>query len=592
MLIQRQNAIIDAEASTGIAAQLACSSLLAGGAGLSMFCWLNSLGLARILVVVLALSCSAGVGLLATANIQYGVFLLHLTLRRLAEGRPLSVPQASWLWPLGALFRTLAQANLRIDAIFQHERLTNEYHAQLLQQASEAAAVEERNQLARDLHDSIKQQLFSIRMSAIAARAQVQTGMTKAQEALADILRSSDEAQVEMQALLQQLRSAPLEHSSLAEAVQTQARALEYRSGAQVSVEMADLPGIERCPLHMQEVLFRIVQESFANIARHARAQHVSYAQTQDEKTLLVLIRDDGQGFDRQTVRKGMGLANIQERAQSLDGTTTIESEPGKGTTVRIQIPLLLAPETKEQQEQDEYKAQKLVEQAHGGLQLRSTIAAFTLVALITDLGLFTVRTPITAKDFLVAILGLCLFLMLYGLVSAQLAITRLKHHQGEEGRRLRALTLQVHLGWTSFLRLLLFISWQIMVWGLFLRLTTPWWALKLFLLLIAGSILTLLWLASRQTKLAQDRYYPLLPRILLGWEMRHRWRDLRLRIIFCLCLAIPLLVNNPLSHLMPLTPWQWLQDYLLCSLLVVCIGIVVDIRRLKPWRKLAKSAL
>ena len=127
-----------------------------------------------------------------------------------------------------------------------------------------------------------------------------------------------------MQALLQQLRSAPLENTSLMEAVQTQAQALEYRSGAHVTVEIADLPVRDRFPIHMQETLFRIVQESLANIARHARAKNVRYTQTQDEKTLTVVISDDGQGFDTQAVRKGMGLANIHERARSLDGTAKL----------------------------------------------------------------------------------------------------------------------------------------------------------------------------------------------------------------------------------------------------------------------------
>lgn len=591
MRMQQQN-IINNEASTTIAAQLACSSLIAGGAGLIMFCWLTSLGLTRTLVVLLALACSGGAGLLATANIPYGMFLLHLTLIRFAEGRPTSVPQSFLLWPLGTLFRALTQANQRIDEIFQRKQLADEYHQQLLQRAGEAAAVEERNHLARDLHDSIKQQIFSIRMSAIVAKAHIQTGVAEAQEALEDILRSTNEAQVEMQALLQQLRSAPLEHTSLAEAVQTQAQALEYRSGTQVSVEMADVPTFDRCPLHMQEALFRIVQEAFANIARHARAQHMHYTQTQDEKTLTVLIHDDGQGFDTQAVRKGMGLANIQERARCLDGTAIIESEPGKGTTLRIQIPLLLPPETKQQKEQEEYKAQRMVDLAQGGLHLRTTITTFMLIALITGFGLSTTRNSVTTRDFFILMFGLGLFLMVYGLVSAHIAITRLKHYRDEGDRRTRALSLQVHLGGASFFRVLLCMSWQIMAWELPLLRTVSGWETELLFLLMAGSILTLLLLENRQVKHAQDRYYPLLPQSLLGWEVRDRWRNLRLRTILYLCLGITLLVNKSLTFLVPVAPGQWLRDYLLFSFFVLCIEIWIDVRRIQPWRKLTKATL
>lgn len=90
----------------------------------------------------------------------------------------------------------------------------------------------------------------------------------------------------------------------------------------------------------MQEALFRIVQEAFANIVRHARVQHVWCDLSQDGKTLKLVIRDDGQGFDMQAIRKGVGLANIEERTRRLDGVTTIASEPGQGTTLCVQIPL------------------------------------------------------------------------------------------------------------------------------------------------------------------------------------------------------------------------------------------------------------
>jgi signal transduction histidine kinase len=593
---QRQNNISDIEASTAVTIQLASCFLIAGGAGLIVFRWLSWLDLPQVLVIILALACSISVGLLTTANMQYGVFLLRLALLRLAQGKPVDVPQSFWLWPLDSLFRALTQAKLRMEESLQRERLTGEYREQLLRQVSEAAAMEERNHLARDLHDSIKQQIFSIRMSAIAAKGHMQAGVTKAQEALEDILRSTNEAQVEMQALLQQLRSTPLEHVSLVEAVHTQAQALEYRSGASVSVDISELPSAERCSPHMQEVLFRIVQEAFANIARHARAQHVSCmikeAQAQAKDTLVVTIHDDGQGFDMQTARKGMGLANIQERVKSLDGAIQIESEQGKGTTLHIQIPLLLSPETKQQQEQEEYEVQRLVEQAHGGLQLRAAISTFVLAAIITGLGLVALRTSATMEDLFSLVLALCLPLMLYGLVSAHLALVRLRHYRGEEDRRARALSLQVHIGWVSFLRVFLFISWQIAVWQFYwLRLASER-ATNLAIPLVAAVTGILLLLEHRQTQLAQDRYYPLLSKNLLGWEVRHRWQALRLRIILFLCLGVVLLVGRTVAFFVPLTSGQWLADYLLFAVFLLCLGIVIDVRQLQPWRKLAKITL
>lgn len=101
---------------------------------------------------------------------------------------------------------------------------------------------------------------------------------------------------------------------------------------------------------------------------------------------------------------------------------------------------------------------------------------------------------------------------------------------------------------------------------------------------------MTLLWRENRQIKQAQDYYYPLLSRTLLLWEMRLRWRDLRLRTILCL-LALVLLIYDPLSFsVVPITLWQWLQDYLVLAFMVLCLDIAIDVRRLTPWRKLAKA--
>jgi hypothetical protein len=284
-----------------------------------------------------------------------------------------------------------------------------------------------------------------------------------------------------------------------------------------------------------------------------------------------------------------MGLANIQERVRSLNGTAQIESEPGKGTTIHVLIPLLLTPEIKQQQEQDEYEAQRSIARAQGGLQLNGTIATFMLVALITNLGLFVARASIQLEDLFLIILGLGLILMCYGITSAHLAIMSLKHYRDAEDRLIHALSLQVHLGWEVFLRMLLFASWQILLWGLVLLRPAAWWEIGLFFLVLAGSIVTLLGLENGRAKRAQDRYYSLLSRSILRGEIRYRRRSLRLRVILYLCLSITLVLNRSIPFFTPITPWQWLRDYILFTFLVLCIGLMIDIRQLQPWRKLVK---
>lgn len=215
------------------------------------------------------------------------------------------------------------------------------------QEISVAAAQQERNRMARDLHDSIKQQIFTINVSAAAAQARWENDHSGARSALADVRNSSHEAMVEMEAMLQHLRPAPLETVGLVEALRKQCEALQYRTGAQVSAEFADLPDNDRFPPGAQEAIFRIAQEVLTNIARHARAQNVKVRLSADaarEWTILE-VQDDGQGFDPATIKEGMGMASIRSRCQESGGELKLQSEPGKGARLLIQIPLFKAPE-------------------------------------------------------------------------------------------------------------------------------------------------------------------------------------------------------------------------------------------------------
>lgn len=230
---------------------------------------------------------------------------------------------------------------------------------QLLQQVSKTAAQEERNRLARDLHDSIKQQLFSIVVNVAAVKARWEHNPASVRKIVDDIERIALEAQVEMQALLQQLRPTALENVGLSESLRMQCQALGYRTGAEVIAEVCDLPPGELLPVGIQETIFRIVQEGFANIARHARAAHVWLSLRRQQDALLVEIGDDGQGFDlaqtheRPDTYGGMGLSNIRERVEALGGTVAVWSLPGKGTTLHLCIPLA-KPQVEAQERRNE----------------------------------------------------------------------------------------------------------------------------------------------------------------------------------------------------------------------------------------------
>jgi signal transduction histidine kinase len=217
-----------------------------------------------------------------------------------------------------------------------------------IRQLSEAAAQQERNRLARDLHDSIKQQIFSINVSAAAAQERWASDSAGARQALTDVRNSAREAMTEMEAMLQQLRPAPLENIGLVEALRKQAEAVQYRTGAYVTAEFSDLPDNDTLLPGTQEAIFRIAQEALSNIARHARAKNVQlrlYQQRDGENPVLWLkIEDDGSGFDTTQPGTGMGLANINVRAAEIGGRLHIESASGEGTNLVVSI-LIISPD-------------------------------------------------------------------------------------------------------------------------------------------------------------------------------------------------------------------------------------------------------
>jgi signal transduction histidine kinase len=291
--------------------------------------------------------CACLLSFLLMLNIPYNLHLLEMALDRLARGLPVEPIALRLRWPLTGLFVFVNTLGQQTWQQLQTEQRNVAYRDQLLQQVSKTAAQEERNRLARDLHDSIKQQLFSIVVNAAAVKARWEHNPASAHKIVDDIERVALEAQVEMQALLQQLRPTALENVGLIESLRMQCQALGYRTGAEITAELGDLPPDELLPIGAQEMIFRIVQEGFANIARHARASHAWLSLRRQRDALLVEIGDDGQGFDLTQANErpdpygGMGLCNVRERINSLGGIMAVWSLPGKGTTLHLCIPLV-----------------------------------------------------------------------------------------------------------------------------------------------------------------------------------------------------------------------------------------------------------
>jgi signal transduction histidine kinase len=207
----------------------------------------------------------------------------------------------------------------------------------------ETAGQEERNRLARDLHDSIKQQIFAIQTGAAAAEVRFDSDPHGARVALADVRTSAREAMTEMEAMLDQLRAAPLESVGLVEALKKQCEALEFRTGARVRLDIAELPVARRWQPGAAQSLFRIAQEALANIARHARATEVKLSLAVAGKDCVLRIEDNGAGFatSGENAQPGMGLSNMRSRATEQGGSLDIRSAQGLGTQLTVMIPLI-----------------------------------------------------------------------------------------------------------------------------------------------------------------------------------------------------------------------------------------------------------
>jgi PAS domain S-box-containing protein len=222
------------------------------------------------------------------------------------------------------------------------------FYAVLADQAAVAvtnarlAASSERTRLARELHDSISQALFSMTMHARAA----QLSMTRAGldasgplgrsvSQLADLTRG---ALAEMRALIFELRPGALAEEGLVAALRKQAAALTAREDVTVTIE-----GLEqrlKLAVGAEEHLYRIVSEALHNVVKHACADHASVGVTSRAGVLQVVVSDDGVGFDRSVEHAGhLGLSTMAERAAAVGADLTIASAPGTGTTVTVTLP-------------------------------------------------------------------------------------------------------------------------------------------------------------------------------------------------------------------------------------------------------------
>jgi signal transduction histidine kinase len=211
-------------------------------------------------------------------------------------------------------------------------------NARLYEQAQQLAAVEERQRLARELHDSVSQALYGIALGARTARTLLDTDPQRATEPVDYVLQLAEAGLAEMRALIFELRPESLETEGLVAALEKQVAATRARYGIEVSTDLCEEPSLS---LVEKEVFYRIAQEALHNVVKHAHATRAELRLSWDNGSVVLEIRDDGAGFDTSQSFPGhMGLVSMQERARSLGGSFDIDSRPGSGTRVRLSLPI------------------------------------------------------------------------------------------------------------------------------------------------------------------------------------------------------------------------------------------------------------
>lgn len=301
------------------------------------------------------------IGYLVIGAALFGILMMSLVnyMSRRTERRHLqvldSILQGHYVeqqWQLGsedtrsqAIDHRLAQLNEKIASLQQELQTFSNQPLRFEGETREQILEGERHRLARELHDSVSQQLFAAMMmlSALSETAQQTNLDPNYQKMISRIEKVINEAQSEMRALLLHLRPTNLEGRSLKEGIIQLLQELQTKIKIKITWEMDDV----RLKSGVEDNLFRIVQELLSNTLRHAHADQMQVFLKQVDQVVVLRVVDNGVGFDMKQQEKAgsYGLSNIRERAEAIGGTLRTISFKNEGTSVEIRVPIVTEEE-------------------------------------------------------------------------------------------------------------------------------------------------------------------------------------------------------------------------------------------------------
>ncbi len=214
-------------------------------------------------------------------------------------------------------------------------------NARLYEQAEQMAVIEERSRLARDLHDSVTQSLYSVILFAEAAKRLSDKGkLDETKDYLIDLKENAQQALKELRLMVYELRSPTLENEGLIGALQHRLNTVEERAGVKTELQVEGTIDLEES---VEEALYRIVQEALNNSLKHAAASAVEIKLSQSSGHFELCVSDNGQGFDPDLAvdSGGIGMFSMRERIEKLGGSFEVISNPDSGTSIQCHLKLM-----------------------------------------------------------------------------------------------------------------------------------------------------------------------------------------------------------------------------------------------------------
>lgn len=214
--------------------------------------------------------------------------------------------------------------------------LTN---ARLYERSRELTITEERSRLAHELHDAVSQKLFSLRLTAQAVSSLIDRDPARAKGELQQVADLAAEAADELRAAVVELRPAALDEDGLVHTLRTHIQVLDRAHSARVTFDSC---GVRALPAAQEEAMLRVAQEALHNALRHSGADRVDVTIAPRGPGAVLSVTDNGKGFEPRTVRRAgrhLGLVSMRDRSSGVGGRLTVQSAPGQGTTIEMEVP-------------------------------------------------------------------------------------------------------------------------------------------------------------------------------------------------------------------------------------------------------------